>query len=97
MIDFMKSEAGGRMLEPLPMEPETPREYGRILRAVQVGVVLLALGGGTVGAVEMIGGDRDGIVIGMIILSLGAGFLLAGVASYALARNWGLLNGKSTE
>ncbi len=34
MMDFMKSEAGQRMLEPLPTEPETPREvYHRYLRA----------------------------------------------------------------
>ncbi len=92
MIDFMASEAGQRMLEPLPVElQETPVEYGRILRAVQAGVVLSLLGVGIIVTSHSLGGTEETSAVGGIVTALGVGFLVAGAASYVLSERWGLL------
>jgi TRAP-type mannitol/chloroaromatic compound transport system permease large subunit len=98
MMQFMASEAGQQMLEPLPTEAvqETPKQYSRILRAIQAGLVLFALGVGFIFVPIGTGTDKEAItVLSTLGLALGAGFLLAGLASYLLSKNWGLLNGAS--
>jgi hypothetical protein len=96
MIDFMASDAGQRMLEPLPVgAQEAPKEYGRILRAVQAGTVLTLLGVGIVITSINLGGEQEATAVGGIVTALGFGFLLAGAASYVLSQKWGLLNGRA--
>jgi hypothetical protein len=98
MMQFMGTEAGHQMLEPLPIEAvqETPKQYTRILRAIQAGLVLFALGLGFLFVPLKTGVDKEAIgVLSVLGLALGAGFLLAGLASFLLSKNWGLLNGES--
>ena len=97
MMEFMKSEAGKGMLEPLPTETATPQGFSRILRATQAGVILAVLGAAILlinGFVEV---EEEVAVVGGLVLALGIGFLLAAAASYMLSKNWGLLNGQGSE
>jgi len=99
MLEFMKTEAGQKLLEPLPVEPvepATPRGYARILKAVQAGIILTVLGAGFLAVSNRIG-EQDVEVIGVVVLALGLGFLLAGAASYMLSKNWGLIEDREAE
>jgi len=80
---FMKSLAIG----PVPAPEADPR--GKLVGAVQKGIVLAALGGGAFimsGAVSGRQVTEAFTVIGIFFLALGVGFLLAAAASYWLAK-----------
>jgi len=97
MMDFMKSEAGKGMLEPLPTETTTPQGFSRILRAMQAGVILAVLGAGILLLNSAMQVDEEVTMLGGLVLALGIGFLLAAAASYVLSKNWGLLNRPESE
>jgi len=96
LLTFLQSEAGSDFVQPLRTgeEPRTP--YGRILGAVQVGVILVC---GGVACLFLDGRlpfdeERAFLFLGTVGTALGVGFLLSGAAAYVLSRNWGLLNGR---
>ncbi len=64
----------------------------RVLRAVQSGIVLLALGIAMFVARSQLPDDEVEVaVLGTLAVSLGVAFLVAALASYLLAERWGLL------
>ena len=97
MVAYMESDAGKRFLES-PSFDIQPRQYasfpyGRILLSAQVGLIVATLG---VGLLFLRGrvppdGDAPMLVIGTTALTLGLGFVLSAVVSYALSRQLGLL------
>lgn len=90
VMQYLQTEGGQRFLAVAPIERTNP--FARILRSVQVGVIL-ALVGPTLlalrGAIEE--GEEPLLVLGAIALAVGLGFLISAAASYVLSKNWGLL------
>jgi hypothetical protein len=104
--DFLQTEGGAKFMESLAVERSTSRPQDGILRASQIGIVLMSLGFGVLGlgwyftARYAGSGDFEVLtVIGAIALSLGLGFLISAGASYRLARMLGVLdrNGRRSE
>jgi len=98
LTEFLNTPGGERFLGTLSAEraPVTG-PHTRILRAVQVGIVLLVLGLGIMGFGAIHGGgmSRDAVnglgFFDTLALSLGVGLLLSGWASYRLSKRMGLI------
>jgi hypothetical protein len=95
---FLQSDGGRRFLDSLSVEKGHPAD--RILNAVQAGLVLAALGVGFFVAGSSVAVNFDRVtewnvngfrVAGSIFLSLGVGFLLSAISSFALAKSLGVL------
>jgi hypothetical protein len=91
--DFMQTPGGRQFMTVLTADrgPTGPRE--RILRAVQSGIVLSSVAGGCLFLSDMFESEASDVftVAGVILLSLGIGFLVAAGASYGLSRRLGVL------
>ena len=96
--EFLQTEAGARFMKDLASEPVMAGgPYERILRAAQLGVVLVCLGFGMLtisffwapGAAES--GQNAFAAMGTISVSLGVGFIASAIASYRLAGTLGLM------
>jgi hypothetical protein len=102
MVEFCQTEGGKRFIEGLSMgtvdslaSKGSPPE--RILGSIQKGIILMLLGLGFLSLAWKYQRDDPGdvfMVIGVVGLSLGIGFLLSASVSYRLSRSMGLL-GKS--
>jgi len=102
MVEFCQTEGGKRFIEGLSMgtvdslaSKGSPPE--RILGSIQKGIILTLLGLGFLSLAWKYQRDDPGdvfMVIGVVGLSLGIGFLLSASVSYRLSRSMGLL-GKS--
>jgi hypothetical protein len=92
---FLQTEAGSRFMNDLASEPVSgPQD--RILRAVQVGIVLVCLGFGLLlltffSPTLPQRGHETFNALGIIALSLGIGFTISAAASYRLSGALGLL------
>lgn len=103
--EFLNTDGGAKFLDSLTVEREG-EPHTRILRAVQTGLVGLALGVGmfvligstdlTFGAPDVFERDtEDGLaVLATIATSIGVGLLLAAGASLGLSKRLGLINGE---
>jgi len=96
LAQFLNTDVGTRFLSGLAGEALGP--HGRILRAVQSGLVLGALGVGLFiygWFSPTIAGDATHAInaVATILLSLGIGFLIAAAVSYRLSNQMGLLSG----
>ncbi len=91
LMQYLQTESGQRFLAVAPIERTNP--FARILRSVQVGVIL-ALVGPTLlalrGAIQE--GEEPLLVLGAVALAVGLGFLISAAAAYVLSKNWGLLD-----
>jgi hypothetical protein len=104
LLAYMQTPAGRRFLEaaPITLEGETRpggAPVSRIVLSLQAGVVLVALGIG-LRAVEwnMVQEVAEGFrVIGMIAISLGAGFAASAVLAYLISAKLGLLPTRKAE
>lgn len=78
--------------------PATAMPFNRILWAVQAGVVLAAAGVGMLVIRRSVFEEAGDVflTLGVIAISLGAGFVLASVASYLLSRRFGLIGDSPT-
>jgi uncharacterized membrane protein len=88
--EFLSTEAGERFLAGL--SPERPHE--RIISAARGGVVFAVLGVTLLIAAYAgaLGDEReDLLIVGIILVGLGAGLLLAAAASYMIARRLGVM------
>jgi hypothetical protein len=102
VVEFCQTEGGKRFIEGLSMgtvdslaSKGSPPE--RILGSIQKGIILTLLGLGFLSLAWKYQRDDPGdvfMVIGVVGLSLGIGFLLSASVSYRLSRSMGLL-GKS--
>jgi hypothetical protein len=91
--DFLQTPGGMQFMNAITGDkgPNGPRE--RILRAVQTGIVLSTVGGGCLLLSDMFQYEASDVftVAGVILLSLGIGFLLASGAAYGLSKRLGVL------
>jgi hypothetical protein len=95
--DFLQTDGGAKFLENLSTERGSIGPRRSILRAVQAGVVLVALGLGCLFlAWSLTAADPRShevfTILGVIVLSLGLGCLLAGGVSYRLIKTLGILD-----
>jgi hypothetical protein len=90
LLAYVQSDAGSRLVESLGVVRASP--YGRIIGALQTGVVLIPLGLGLLFLRGRIAGADEGfLVFGTLICTLGIGFILAAAVSYTLSKSFGLL------
>jgi hypothetical protein len=97
LLAYVQSSAGRRFLEAAPIRPEaesaTNAPVGSIVWAMMAGIVLATLGLGFRFAGIYIG-DADAqkalMVVGIIILSLGFGFVLASGMAFIMSSRLGL-------
>lgn len=106
LMTYVQTPSGRRFLEsgPSPLvEAPAARTIGaplsRILWSVQAGVVLAIAG---LGALFLSGrlvyeASQLFFVLGVLMLALGAGFMVSAVASYALSRKLGLFDRPTTD
>jgi heme/copper-type cytochrome/quinol oxidase subunit 3 len=97
LLAYMQSPAGQRFLESAPAQPESesPRlgaPVGPIIWSVMAGIVLATVGGGFRLAAASVTDDAQKAfaVIGVILLALGIGFMLASLMAYLVSARLGL-------
>ena len=92
LLGYLQSDAGEKLVQPL-REQGAQSPYGRILGAVQVGVILLCAGGACLFLDGRLPFDdqRGFLFLGTVGTAVGIGFLLSGAVAYVLSRSWGLL------
>lgn len=101
---YMETEAGKRFLEaaPIPLygeqSPRIPSAVSRVLTPVQIGVVLILLGAGFL-ILRHAGPDYHTpmLVLGVLILMPGVGFILSAGVTWVLATRLGLMPPPSTD
>lgn len=94
VLSYMESDGGRNLLKAPPESRPSP--YARILNSVQLGVVLTVIGAGILILNAQLGYDRDGLVVGSMVLTVGLGMLAAAGASWVLSKHFGLF-GKSED
>ena len=96
LLAYAQSDTGMQLLESLKVERVAP--HGRIIGALQTGIIFLTLGIALlILRYQVSVADQEGFVIlGTLSFSLGVGFALSAAASYYLSKSLGLLNGPSS-
>lgn len=100
LLTYMQTPAGRRFLESAPIQlPDEPRSmaapFTRILWSIQAGIVLLVTGIGLLYVSADFQADEPAqffMVIGVITLALGGGFIISAIAAYGVSRKLGLLD-----
>ena len=91
--DFLQTPGGAQFMNAITDDkgPNGPRE--RILRAVQTGIVLSSVGSGCLLLSGVFHHEASDVftVAGVILLSLGIGFLFASGAAYGLSKRLAVL------
>jgi len=95
---YMETEAGKRFLEASPISVHTengqrvPNAVARVLTPLQIGVVMVLLGAGLL-ALRHASADMDVpmLVLGMVVLMPGIGFILSAGITWLLAARLGLM------
>jgi len=93
MVRYLESGAGRQLLEAPPVERARP--YARVLASLQVGTILTLAGIAFIVLRGQLPRDEEGfVVLGILGLALGVGFLISGALAYFLSRSWGLIDGR---
>jgi hypothetical protein len=91
LLTYIQSDAGKHLVQSLGVERASP--YGRILGALQTGVVLIPVGLALLFLRGRIAGADEGfLVFGTLACALGIGFILAAGVSYTMSKSFGLLD-----
>jgi hypothetical protein len=94
LLAYAQTDTGRQLLESLKVERASP--HGRIIGAVQAGIVFLFLGAALLilrYQINVPNAEQGFGILGTLSSALGAGFVLSAVASYFLSKSLGLLNG----
>lgn len=95
-FDFVKTEGGDRLLQSVGLDGLGPKE--KILSALTKGIVLTLLGISLIVISQLFAGEIKYLAIfGIVVFTLGIGFLITTYVSYRLFVKWGLMDeeGKS--
>jgi hypothetical protein len=101
LLAYVQSPAGRRFLEAAPIKPEVDATgsapIGSIVWSMMAGIVLATLGLGFRLAASSIGSDAQQafIVVGVIVLALGLGFIFASLMAYLVSSRLGLFPPKA--
>lgn len=92
-IEYLHSDAGEKMFALVAKERTNP--FARILTAMQTGAVVSLLGLGFIFLRNQVPveGAEAFMVVGVLGLCLGLGFLASSAAAYFFSKQWGLING----
>lgn len=99
-IAFLQSDAGLKFIEENAVQ--TGGALGKILAALQIGIILTLVGIGLLMLGNIFGSSRGGdlyIVLnitGTVGLMIGIGFLISSAISYRLSKTWGILTAKES-
>lgn len=89
---YLKSADGRGFFENMAVESAAP--LGKILNSIKAGTILTLLGGGFFLTRHVIG-TADSysamIILAMVLLTVGIGFLVSSAISYRLAKSWGII------
>jgi predicted lipid-binding transport protein (Tim44 family) len=103
LLAYIQSPAGRRFLEAAPIrpEPESPvssAPVGAIIWSMMAGIVLATVGAGFRVAAGTIADDvqRAFTVVGIILLALGIGFLIASLMAFMVSARLGLFPARPT-
>jgi hypothetical protein len=103
LLAYVQTPAGKRFLEsaPIPLQDEAPMlsaPFSRILWSVQAGVVLTIAGLGLLYVSTRFIDEpaQFFMVIGVLSVALGGGFIVSAAAAYVLSRKLGLLDPPAT-
>jgi hypothetical protein len=104
LLAYVQTPAGRKFLEsaPIPLQDEAPSmaaPFSRILWSVQAGVVLAIAGAGVLYVSSRFTDEAEQffMVVGVVTLALGVGFIVSAVAAYVLSRRLGLIERPATE
>jgi len=94
-IEYLHSDAGEKMFALATKERSNP--FARILSALQAGAVIGLLGAGLILIPNLVSieGSEGFIVVGVIALFLGLGFLASSAAAFVFSKKWGLIDGST--
>jgi hypothetical protein len=94
-LEYLHSDAGEKMFALATRERSNP--YARILTALQSGAVISFLGIGFIFLRNQVPaeGAEAFMIIGVLALCLGLGFLASSAAAYVFSKQWGLINGSA--
>jgi hypothetical protein len=98
LLAYAQSDAGKQLLESLKVERAAP--HGRIIGALQAGIILLLVGGALLMLRHQVSVSDSGdslTVLGTMSCALGIGFMLSAAASFYLSKSFGLLNGSTSQ
>jgi hypothetical protein len=103
LLAYIQSPAGRRFLEAAPIKPEPDTAgfgapVGPIIWSMMAGIVLATVGAGFRVAASTISEDvqRAFTVVGIILLSLGIGFLIASMMAFMVSARLGLFPARPT-
>lgn len=92
--DFLQSQEGNKFLNFLKFNGLAPRE--KILSSLSKGVILSFFGIALVVIGQIFTEEMKYFnAFGIVIISLGVGFLISTFISYKLSKKWGIINKKS--
>ena len=94
-IEYLHSDTGEKMFALVAKERTNP--FARILTAMQTGAVVSLLGIGFIFLRNQVPteGSEAFMVVGVLGLCLGLGFLASSAAAYFFSKQWGLINGSA--
>ena len=99
LAEFMDSPGGLRLVDSISTERTHPAQ--RVLRAVQIGIVLCAAGIGCRVVGWQANLDPEGvqgfIILGILLLSVGIGYLVSAAAAFGLGQVLGVYAGTAHE
>jgi hypothetical protein len=85
VVDFLQTPGGAQFVESISSDRENPASG--ILRSTHRGIILTVLASGCLGLHwHYYGRDNPFLVIGVVLLCLGIGFLISAAVSHRLAR-----------
>jgi hypothetical protein len=103
LLAYIGTPSGKRFLESAPIMLDTAAAsigapVKRILWAIEIGVVMVCLGGGLFLAQNNLPAEVSQVlsVVSILVTALGIGFVLAAAATYLLSRRMGVLNGAAS-
>jgi hypothetical protein len=91
LLAYLESPAGQRLAQSVILEKGTL--HGRILAAVQSGLILIVVGAALLALRGELGAEdiQALTMVGAIGMALGIGFLASAYVTYRLSKAWGLL------
>jgi uncharacterized membrane protein len=84
---FLETKGGQKFLDELSSPRPSVRE--RMVKSLSAGVILSALGVGCLALALFVRGQHGLIFPAVIVLALGAGFLIVAFISHRLSKQWG--------
>jgi hypothetical protein len=97
LLAYIQSPAGRKFLESAPIQsdlstPKMAAPVGPIIWSLMAGIVLATVGVGFNVAARSIGNEAQQafVVVGMVVLALGVGFILASLMAYLVSMRLGM-------